>query len=104
MSRFIFYNNRKPRKFGYTPILYDPDKEQRAENLQKRIQDIKREMNPESVAPVQEERNLKDEFLAQTKHLKKRKEREDAPFFTNNRILFFIFVILAAVLLYWILA
>ncbi len=39
---FFFYNNRKPRKFSCTPILYN--EKRRKKKLEKRILEIKREM------------------------------------------------------------
>jgi hypothetical protein len=44
MGVFFFYNNRKPRKFNYTPHLYNPEEEERKKNLQDRIEKVKREM------------------------------------------------------------
>ena len=107
MGMFFFYNNRKPRKFNYTPILYNPEEEARKEKLNKRIAEIKREMgvaSPEAEVPKPKE--FKSEFIGQTKHLKKRKDREETgqkSFFTNNGILYLIILVLLAVLYFWIL-
>ena len=106
MAAFFFYNNRKPRKFNYTPILYNPEEEDRKKNLQERIEKVKREMGvlPEE-KPV-ERKDFKSEFVSQTRHLKKRKERDGSgksSFFTNNGLLFIILVILFVILYFWIL-
>ena len=106
MGVFFFYKNRKPRKFNYTPILYDPDEEARKERLEKRIQEIKKEMG---VLPEEEETNreFKPEFLSQTRHLKKRKSREESgqsPFYTNNWLLIIIVMVLLAIFFFWILS
>lgn len=106
MGIFFFYNNRKPRKFNYTPILYNPEEEARQERLNKRIAEIKREMGvlPQEELPPQ--REFKREFIDQTKFLKKRKAREEAgqkPFFANNGLLYIILLILVAILYFWIL-
>ena len=41
MAKFFFYNNRKPRKINYKPILFDPEEDARKEKLQKRINAVK---------------------------------------------------------------
>ena len=105
MGVFFFYKNRKPRKFNYTPILYDPEEEARKERLEKRIEEIKREMG---VLPAEEEakREFKPEFVSQTRHLKKRKARQEAgqnTFYTNNWLLIVIVAVLIGVFIFWIL-
>ncbi|MCW1734612.1 hypothetical protein [Anaerorudis cellulosivorans] len=108
MGTFFFYNNRKPRQYKYKPILYDPDEEERKEKLNRRIHEIKKEMNaltPEEDTNKAEE--IRGEFLAQTKHLKRRKEREEAgksSFLTNNGLLIVILLFLLAILFFWILS
>jgi hypothetical protein len=109
MGMFFFYNNRKPRQYDYKPILYDPVEEERIEKLNRRIYEIKKEM--EVLTPEEKERNqaeeIRGEFLAQTKHLKRRKEREEAgknSFLTNNGLLILILVILLAIFFFWILS
>lgn len=107
MGMFYFYNNRKPRKFNYQPILYNPDEEARQERLQKRITEIKREMGAElSEKDKTVNPDIKEEFLQQTTHLQRRKEREAAgkkAFFTNNGLLFLILILLLAIFFFWIL-
>jgi hypothetical protein len=106
MGVFFFYNNRKPRKFNYKPILYDPDEEARKEKLKNRIEAVKREMG---VLPERSEINKKDfksEFVSQTRFLKKRKSREESgesSFITNNKILIFIGIVLLLIFIFWLL-
>lgn len=105
MGIFFFYNNRKPRKYNYQPILYNPEEEERQQNLQKRINAIKKEMNVLSHEEQNAEKaDFGKEFLNQTKHLKRRKEREESgakTFFTNNGLLIIILVVLFAVFYFW---
>ena len=100
MAAFFFYNNRKPRKFNYRPILYDPEEEARQAKLEQRIKAVKREMG---ILPMEEDienKNFKEQFISQTKHLKKRKERIDSGKSTNisnNGLLIVVAVILIAI-------
>lgn len=109
MATFFFYNNRKPRKFNYTPILFDPDEEARKERLEKRIEVIKKEMGVLPDRPeenTQHRKDFKEEFISQTQHLRKRKSREESggtSFFSNNRLLIIVLVILFAVFFFWLL-
>ena len=93
MGMFFFYNNRKPRKFNHSPILYDPDKEERKEQMEKRIRRMREEVAREEGRTVETQpettrkTDFGEEFLSQTKYLKRRKEREkdeNKPFFTSN--------------------
>lgn len=108
MGVFFFYKNRKPRKFEYKPILYDPVEDARKERLEKRILEIKKEMGvlpQEEVAVTKKE--FKEEFISQTRHLKKRKSREgtgQAPFYTKNWLLIVIVIVLLALFFFWILS
>lgn len=105
MGLFFFYNNRKPRKFNHQPILYNPDEEARKERMEKRILRMKQELaeqeGREFEMPKEEKKtDFGEEFLSQTKYLKRRKEREQAdntPFFTRNVTLVLILVILATI-------
>lgn len=105
MAMFFFYNNKKPRKFDYKPILSNYEEEARQEKLQKRINMIKKELNE----PIPEEEKLnktdfKEEFLSQTKHLKRRKERESEGsknFLSNNGLLIIILIILLGLFIFW---
>ena len=106
MSAFFFYNNRKPRQFNYTPILFNPDEDARKERLQKRIEEVKREMGVLPEEKVVEKKEFKTEFIAQTHHLKKRKERESAGqrnFFSNNGLLIILILILFIIFFFWLL-
>jgi len=106
MASFFFSNNRKPRKFGYAPILYNEDEEARKKNLEKRIHEVKQEMGVLPEEAKSEIKEFKSEFVSQTRHLKKRKERESAgrgTFLSNNLLLLLILAILFAVFFFWIL-
>lgn len=105
MAMFFFYNNKKPRKFDYKPILSNYEEEARQEKLQKRINAIRKELNE----PIPEEEkskktDFKEEFLSQTKHLKRRKERESdgsKSFLSNNGLLVIILIILLGLFIFW---
>ena len=107
MGTFFFYNNRKPRKFNYTPIPHDPEEDARKDRLNSRIESIKKEMGVLPELPqenVPERKDFKAEFVAQTRHLKKRKSREatgERTFFTNNGLLIIILIILFAIFFFW---
>ena len=106
MGMFFFYNNRKPRKFNYRPILYDPEEDARKERLKNRIEAVKREMGvlPEKVEV--EKKDFKTEFVSQTRHLKKRKDRVEtgkSTFVANNGLLIIIALILLAIFFFWLL-
>lgn len=104
MGVFFFYHNRKPRKFNYTPILYNPDEEERRKNLQDRIEKVKREMGVLQEEKAAEKKDFKTEFVSQTRHLRKRKERESSgrsSFFANNGLLIIILVVLFAIFFFW---
>lgn len=106
MARFFFYNNRKPRKFNYKPILFDPDEEARKEKLQSRINAVKREMGVLPTEEVKEKKDFKTEFVSQTKYLKKRQERVESgrnTLVSNNGLLIIIVLILIAVFIFWLL-
>lgn len=108
MGTFFFYNNRKPRKFNYTPILRDPEEDARKERLEKRVESIKKEMGVLPERPEennQERKDFKAEFVSQTRHLKKRMTREASgqTIFSNNGLLIIILIILFAVFFFWLL-
>ena len=106
MAKFFFYNNKKPRKFNYKPILFDPDEDERKERLQNRINAVKKEMGVLPQEEVKERKDFKAEFVSQTRHLKKRKDRVESgsnSFVSNNGILIIIVVILIAIFFFWLL-
>lgn len=107
MANFFFYNNRKPRKFNYKPILFDPDEDARKERLQNRIYSVKREMGVLPEEELKEKKDFKAEFVTQTKHLKKRQDSIESgrnSFLSNNGILIIIVIILIAVFFFWLLS
>lgn len=104
MGVFFFYNNRKPRKFNHKPILYDPDEDARKEMIEKRITAIKREMGELPPQEVSERKEFKSDFVSQTKHLKKRKERVESgknSYIANNTVLVIVAAILIAIFFFW---
>ena len=108
MASFFFYNNRKPRKFNYTPILYNPEEEARKERLQNRIEDVKKKMGvlTESNEEAQKKKAFKSDFISQTRHLKKRMEGDASgrpSFFANNGLLIIIMAVLFAIFFFWLL-
>lgn len=108
MGVFFFYKNRKPRKFEYKPILFDPVEDARKERLEKRILEIKRDMGvlPEKEVDTRKT-EFKQEFISQTRHLKKRKSRQDSgqsPFYTRNGLLIIIVIVLLGLFFFWILS
>ncbi len=105
MSTFFFYNNRKPRKFGYTPILYNEGEEVRKKKLEQRILEVKKEMGVIPEEPKEEPKAFKTEFVSQTHHLRKRMEKESAgrgSFLSNNLVLILIIAMLFAIFYFWI--
>ena len=102
MGIFFFYNNRKPRKFQHRTILFDSDEEARKERMEKRIRRIEQEVANEEGRKIEIEDkpdkvDFREEFVSQTKFLKRRKEREeggDTPFFTNNITIVLILAVL----------
>ncbi|MGL5012832.1 MAG: hypothetical protein ACRC6V_00890 [Bacteroidales bacterium] len=90
MGLFFFYNQRKPRQFNHKPIYYD----QRKEELEKRIQRVKREMG-EEIKDEEFKPDLKGAFADQTHHVRRRRENPDKGSSATNIRLFIILVILA---------
>ena len=91
----FLFRNRKPRTYNYQPILYNPEKEERDSRLAQRIADVKREMGVLPQDEVREKTDFKAEFVSQTHHLRKRKNREargESVFFTSNRFLLILLI------------
>ncbi|MEA4918858.1 hypothetical protein [Proteiniphilum sp.] len=106
MAAFFFYNNRKPGKFNYKPVLYNPEEEERKKNLQDRIEKIKREMGVLPEEKKAEKKDFKVEFVSRTHHLKKRKENEgraNRSYFANNGLLIIILLLLFVLFYFWVL-
>ncbi len=68
----LFFNVRKPRKFNHQPIYFDS----RKEDLQERINKIKREMDIEPEETTYKP-NIKGSFVEQTSHVRKRVDQDD---------------------------
>jgi hypothetical protein len=72
MGLFPFYNSRKPRRFHYTPVFFDPRKEE----MQERVTKVKKELG----IPIPDEEfkpNIKGNISGQTRHLRKRLENPE---------------------------
>lgn len=106
MAAFFFYNNRKPRKFNYKPVLYNPEEEEMKKHVQKRINAVKKEMGIITEEEVKDKTDFKAEFVSQTRHLRKRHDRMESgrnTFLTNNWLLILIAVALFGVFFFWLL-
>jgi len=103
MALYLLFKNQKPRTFNYQPILYNPEKEERDSRLAQRIADVKREMGVLPQEEAREKTDFKAEFVSQTHHLRKRKNREAtgarAPF-TSNRFLVILLIMFGIALLF----
>jgi hypothetical protein len=66
MGLFYFYNVRKPRRFDYKPLYYDPHKE----SMEERKLKVKRELGLE-ISNEEYKPQIKGSFLHGTTHLKK---------------------------------
>ncbi|HHT28799.1 MULTISPECIES: hypothetical protein [Petrimonas] len=105
MGMFFFYNNRKPRKFNYTPVFFDPEKEERKEQMEKRIRRIREELAREEgktieTPPQPGNTDFGEAFLSQTRFLKKRKEKEKEgkkPFYSSNFTILLLIIILMVI-------
>ena len=74
MAFFSFYHVRKPRKYNYQPIYWDP----RKEDLEERTRKVKRELGLEKVDENYKPQ-IKGTFVEGTSHLKKRIEKGETP-------------------------
>ncbi|MDR0421801.1 MAG: hypothetical protein LBH72_02175 [Proteiniphilum sp.] len=104
MGVFFFYHNRKPRKFNYTPILYNPEEEERRKRLQERIEKVKREMGVLPEENAVEKTDFKAEFVSRTHHLRKRKEKENSgksSVLSNSGLLILVLAVLFAIFVFW---
>jgi hypothetical protein len=72
MGLFYFYNVRKPRRFDYKPLYYDPHKEVMEERKLKVKRELGLEISNEEYKP-----QIKGSFLHGTTHLKNSRLRGD---------------------------
>jgi hypothetical protein len=72
MGLFYFYNVRKPRRFEYKPLYYDPHKEEMEERKLKVKRELGLEISKEEYKP-----QIKGSFAHGTTHLKKSRQRGD---------------------------
>ena len=95
---FFFYNNKKPRKFNYKPILYSPEKDE----FNERVDKVKKEMG------VLEDTNykptIKGEFLKNTDHVRRKVNKEGSGSRSNStrNTKLIIFLIVLIVLVYFV--
>ena len=68
---FFFYNNKKPRKFNYKPILYNPDKDE----FNERVLKVKKELG--AVEDTEFKPTIKGEFIRNTDHVRRKVDKED---------------------------
>ena len=73
MALFSFFNMRKPRQFDHKPIYWDKDKEE----LEKRVQKVKREMGLEEESYEHYKDAIRGSFIEGTTHLKRSRARGD---------------------------
>ncbi len=95
---FFFYNNKKPRKFNYKPILYSPEKDE----FNERVDKVKKEMG------VLEDSNykptIKGEFLKNTDHVRRKVDKEGSDSRSNStrNTKLIIFLVVLIVLVYFV--
>lgn len=98
---FFFYNNRKPRQFGYKPILYNPDKDE----FNERVHKVKKEMGV--VEDTEYKPTIKGEFIRNTDHLRRKVSKEGEGVKKSNAkrntklIIFLVVLIVIAYILYF---
>ena len=68
---FFFYNNKKPRKFNYKPILYNPDKDE----FNERVLKVKKELG--AIEDTEFKPTIKGEFIRNTEHVRRKVSKED---------------------------
>ena len=69
---FFFYNNRKPREFGYKPILFNPDKDE----FNERVHKVKKEMGV--IEDSDYKPTIKGEFIRNTNHVRRKANKEES--------------------------
>lgn len=97
---FFFYNNRKPRQFGYKPILFNPDKDE----FNERVLKVKKEMG--SIEDTDYKPTIKGEFIRKTEHLKRKVNKEEGTSKSTSKrnvklIIFLVVLIVIGYVLYF---
>lgn len=97
---FFFYNNRKPRKFNYKPILFNPEKDE----FNERVHKIKKEMGV--IEDTEYKPTIKGEFIRNTDHVRRKINKEGGSGKSNAKrnttlILFLVLLIVITYFLYF---
>ncbi|NLZ95566.1 MAG: hypothetical protein GX921_07075 [Bacteroidales bacterium] len=97
---FFFYNNKKPRRFNYKPILYNPDKDE----FNERVLKVKKEMG--AIEDTDYKPTIKGEFIRNTDHVRRKVSKEGSNPKSNKRrntklIIFLVVLIVVAYFMYF---
>ncbi len=97
---FSFYNNRKPRQFGYKPILYNPDKDE----FNERVLKVKKEMGV--IEDTDYKPTIKGEFIRNTDHVRRKINKEEGTNKSTSKrnvklIIFLVLLIVIGYVLYF---
>lgn len=97
---FFFYNNRKPRQFGYKPILFNPDKDE----FNERVLKVKKEMGV--VDNTDYKPTIKGEFIRNTDHVRRKVNKEECSSKSTSKrnvklIIFLVVLIVVGYVLYF---
>lgn len=97
---FFFYNNRKPRQFGYKPILFNPDKDE----FNERVLKVKKEMGV--IENTDYKPTIKGEFIRNTDHVRRKVNKEEGTSKSTSKrnvklIIFLVVLIVIGYVLYF---
>lgn len=97
---FFFYNNKKPRQFGYKPILFNPDKDE----FNERVLKVKKEMGV--IEDTDYKPTIKGEFIRNTDHLRRKVNNEEGSSKSTSKrnvklIIFLVVLIVIGYVLYF---
>lgn len=97
---FFFYNNRKPRQFGYKPILFNPDKDE----FNERVLKVKKEMGV--IENTDYKPTIKGEFIRNTDHVRRKVNKEEGTSKSSSKrnvklIIFLVVLIVIGYVLYF---
>ena len=97
---FFFYNNKKPRQFGYKPILYNPDKDE----FNERVHKVKKEMGV--IEDSEYKPTIKGEFIRNTDHVRRKVSKDEGTDRSNSKrniklVIFLVVLIVIGYVLYF---
>lgn len=97
---FFFYNNRKPRKYNYKPILFNPEKDE----FNERVHKVKKEMGV--IEDTDYKPTIKGEFVRHTDHVRRKRNKEESTGKSNTKrnatlIIFLVVLIVVTYVLYF---